>query len=111
MKIDNHTIGYILYGFIVLFLVILAIVKGKDFWHAIEGDDGKLDLIDLVGLAWVVLFPIMVLSDIFLDAHASEPVWNTMDIIMGGVILKKGAETVVSTVVNKKPNKPEDKHE
>lgn len=95
-NIENFKlVGIILYLFFITLLLILIYKKKGDFWHSIVGPDGELDPLDVVKLLWLVLFPIITLSDLFLDFKVDEIVWISLDAILFGLILRDlGAEYI-----------------
>lgn len=66
------TLAYIFY---------LTVKYRSDFWTAIKGDNGKLDIIEAVVIIWMVLFVAMTTADFALGLHASNEAWYSMDAI------------------------------
>lgn len=66
------TLGYIFY---------LTIKYRQDFWSAIKGDNGRLDIIEAVVIVWMVLFVAMITADFALGLHASNEAWYSLDAI------------------------------
>lgn len=66
------TLGYIFY---------LTVSHRSDFWSAIKGENGKLDIIEAVVIIWMVLFVAMITADFALGLHASNEAWYSLDAI------------------------------
>lgn len=66
------TLGYILF---------LTVKHKDDFWSAVKGDNGKLDIIEAVVIVWMVLFVAMITADFALGLHASNEAWYSLDAI------------------------------
>ncbi len=66
------TLGYVFY---------LTIKYREDFWSAIKGENGKLDIIEAVVIVWMVLFVAMITADFALGLHASNEAWYSLDAI------------------------------
>lgn len=66
------TVGYIFF---------LTISHKQDFWSAVKGENGKLDIIEAVVIIWMVLFVAMVTADFALGLHASNEAWYSLDAI------------------------------
>lgn len=81
-------VGTVFYIAHVGVLMFLTLVKRKDFWHAVTGEDERLDPIDLVKLVWLCLFPVVVLADLFLDFNLDKIAWASLDAILFFVILR-----------------------
>ncbi len=75
---------------ILIWFAVWILFQRRSIMHAIKGSDGKLDLVDLVTAIWLVLFPTIVLTNIFLDLHVEREVWISMDAIMFFLLGKKG---------------------
>lgn len=81
----SYEVMYYCYLSLILLLIIL---KRKDFWNAVVGGDGTFDALDLIKLVWLILFPIIVLSDLFLNLQLSSMGWGTLNAIFFGLIGK-----------------------
>ena len=88
-------LGGFLYVSHFAFITYLVAIKKQDFWYAVVGPDKRLDPLDLVKLFWLILFPIVVLADLFLDftpegrfATLENFAWGSLDAILFGVILR-----------------------
>jgi hypothetical protein len=61
-----------------------------EFWQAIKGKDGVLQIAEIAGYVWVRALPLIVLCDLFLDYEISDKAWYSLDaiffvIIAGGI--------------------------
>lgn len=75
-------LGLILFALSLLYLIWFSIKHGKGVLEGLKGRNGKWDPPEVVVLLWVILFPIMVLADVFLHYEASDNVWYSMDLIL-----------------------------
>jgi|SRR5690606_9160914 len=75
-------IAYCFFCFIVLFFIYLVKINGKDFYEAIKGTDGKLQIPEIVTIVWLILFITIVLSEVFLEKTIQDNIWYSMDVIM-----------------------------
>lgn len=113
-QLELMYLGGALYASHFVFIMYLVFVKKQDFWYAIVGPDKKLDPLDLVKLFWLILFPMVVLADLFLDftsegrfATLENFAWGSLDAILFGVILKDVAsEYLQQKQQNNKSNEP-----
>lgn len=76
-----------LIGFMIMFGVfayMLYISKKykKDLWDAVKGDNGRLEIPEMIIAISMILYPVIVLSDVFLGLHASEGVFWSLDAII-----------------------------
>lgn len=78
----NQTIGIILMFITLGYLGYNAHKKKEDLWDAITGPDHKLQLVEVAMAIWLVLFPIIVLSNIFLGTEPAPAVMFSMDLIL-----------------------------
>jgi Na+/melibiose symporter-like transporter len=100
----SQTIGIFVMFIMLLYLGYEAHVKKVDLWDAIKGPDGKLQLPEVVMALWVVLFPVIVLSNLFLGTHPDPAVMFSMDIILAiilGVKKFKDAASVTDSLKTK----------
>ena len=63
------------------------IFRRFEFWKAIKGKDGELQLTEACIYAWIRIFPVAVLSDLFFQLHLSAKVWVSLDAIFFTLIL------------------------
>ncbi len=77
---------------ILIWFAAWTVFQRKSIMDAIKGPDKRLDLVDLVTTLWLVLFPVLVLTNVFLDLHVEREVWISMDAIMLFLLGKKGYE-------------------
>lgn len=73
----------------VIAVVILLFKKKKEIWSSILGENGQLELPELIGLVWLILFPVLVLSELFFKMSVSTVVWASMDVILASVLVGK----------------------
>ncbi len=77
---------------IIIWFAVWTFIQRKDIMGAIKGPDGRMDLVDVVTAMWLVLFPLMVITNMFLDLEVKSEVWYSMDAIMAFILGKKGYE-------------------
>lgn len=97
----DKIVGYILLVIVLLLLLIIALAKRKDFWNAILGNDKKLQSAEITILLGLILFPIVVLSDVFLELHASAHVVYSLDVIILGGLTAKGHKEYIKNKSSK----------
>jgi hypothetical protein len=105
-----QTIGIIMMFCMFAYLGFEAHKRKTDLWDAIKGPDKKLQLAEVVMALWIVLFPIMVLSNLFLGLEPSPQIVFSMDIILAvilGVKKFKDAGTAVESMKRTKTEKTE----
>lgn len=66
---------------IVLFF-FLARKYGKEIIEGLKGDNGKWDAPEIITGLWIVLFPAILLANLFLDFDVSNNLWISMDVIL-----------------------------
>jgi len=75
-------IGFVIMGSVLLYLLYISIKKKKDLWEGIKGKDGVLELPEIIITICMILYPVIVLADVFLDLHATEAVFWSLDAII-----------------------------
>lgn len=75
-------IGFIIMGAVLLYLLYISIRKKKDIWEGIKGKDGILELPEIIITICMILYPVIVLADVFLGLHASEAIFWSLDAII-----------------------------
>lgn len=76
-------LGFIIMGGVYGYLFYLSRRHKTDIWDGIKGENGKLEPPEMIILISLILYPVIVLSDLFLGLHASEGVFWSLD----GIIL------------------------
>jgi hypothetical protein len=97
-------IGFILMSAVLGYMVYISRRYRKEIWEGIKGTDQKLEISEIVILIVMLLYPIVVLADVFLGLHASEGVFWSIDAIIFFALTGKVA-------MNKFGNKEEPKNE
>ena len=100
-----QAIAFLFFVYIVFMLTRLALVKGQDLWEGIKGKNKMLDPEDFAILMWTILFPVLVLSDVFLDKHAGDNIWWSMNGILALILGYKGWGKNNKDVPSVPPNK------
>lgn len=90
LQYGAQIVAFAFFAYIVIQLTRLALVKGSDLWEGIKGENGVLDPEDFAILMWTILFPVLVLSDVFLGLKAGDNIWWSMDAILAIVLGYKG---------------------
>lgn len=80
-------LGYLFFLFLVISITKIAIQKKGDLWEAIKGKDGKLQAVEIGMLIWFIFFPVLLMSELFLNLNAGEKIWYSMDGIFVALIL------------------------
>lgn len=78
----SQLIGILLMFIVLSFIAISVHLHRNQIWEAITGPDGKLSTTELIIAIWLILFPIVVLSSMFLDKTPDPAVVYTLDIIL-----------------------------
>lgn len=97
-----QTIGILMMVVMLTYLAIQAHQHKTDLWSAIEGEDGKLQLPEVVMALWVVLFPVIVLANLFLDRHPDPAIMISMDVILAIILGVKQYKAAKGAVLDKK---------
>jgi hypothetical protein len=64
---------------IIGFLLYLSFKHKSEFWEAIRGSDGKLEVPELIIAICMIIYPNVILADIFLGLHASDGIFWSLD--------------------------------
>lgn len=80
-------LGYIFFILIVVWKIGIIKRNKGELWDAIRGEDRKLQVQEIAILIWVIVFPILVLSELFLGLTVSSSVWYSMNGIFVALIL------------------------
>lgn len=78
----NSLVGYFYMFGIIIFMFSLALKYRKEVVKILFGQDGKPQLPEIVVMIWLIIFPNIVLADVFLGLHPSDGVWWSMNCIM-----------------------------
>lgn len=75
-----HTIAYIIALASLVQLFIIFFVQRKDIMLSLKGEDGKWQFLELSGLVWLVIFPVVIIVDIFgIEVH--DHTWSAMELV------------------------------
>ena len=55
---------------------------GNELIEGLKGENNKWDAPEIIIALWIVLFPAMLLSNLFLDYEISTPILASMDLIL-----------------------------
>jgi drug/metabolite transporter (DMT)-like permease len=83
-------VGYVLFFSTLGSLFFIAYKKGNDIYTAIKGENGELDSPEVVIIVWLILFPCVVLGDVFFDYKLDPIAWASMDLVLLGILGYKG---------------------
>jgi len=61
-------------------IYLIYYTKRREFFTGLKGKDLTWQLLEISGIGWYMLFPMLVVADI-LGLHASSIVWGSMDFI------------------------------
>jgi hypothetical protein len=75
-------IGYILMIGTIMVLSVFSNKHGKTIIQELKGDNNKWDAPELAIVIWLILFPVMIIADVFIQYHASQSAWYSMDLIL-----------------------------
>lgn len=75
-------IGFLMMFSIVGYMFYLSRRHRWEIWEGIKGSDGKLEAPEMIILISMILYPIVVLADVFLGLHASDGVFWSLDSII-----------------------------
>lgn len=78
----ERLIGFVIMGAVLFYLLYISVRKKKDIWEGIKGKDGVLELPEIIITICMILYPVIVLADVFLDLHATEAVFWSLDAII-----------------------------
>ena len=95
---ENQIIGYVLMLAILILFFGIGRKHGKDIVQDYKGSNKIWEAIETLILVHLILFPIMILSDVFLQLHASSYAWASMDFILFSIL---GFKTYTETKINK----------
>jgi hypothetical protein len=75
-------IGFFYMIGIIGYLSFLSIRHKNEFWEAVRGKDGKLEIPELIIAICMIIYPNLILADAFLGLHASDGVFWSIDAII-----------------------------
>lgn len=75
-------IGFFYMLGILAYISYLSIRHKDEFWSAIRGKDGKLEVPELIIAICMIIYPNLILADAFLGLHASDGVFWSIDAII-----------------------------
>lgn len=75
-------IGFFYMVGIIAYISFLSIRHKNEFWNAIKGKDGKLEVPELIIAICMIIYPNLILADAFLGLHASDGVFWSIDAII-----------------------------
>lgn len=75
-------IGFFYMIGIIAYISFLSIRHKNEFWNAIKGKDGKLEVPELIIAICMIIYPNLILADAFLGLHASDGVFWSIDAII-----------------------------
>jgi len=101
-------LGFVLMVFVLGYMLYVSRRHRKEIWEGIKGTDHKLESSEIVILIVMFLYPIVVLSDVFLGLHASEGVFWSIDAIIFFALTGKVAMNKFGTPQQNQPSKPQE---
>lgn len=75
-------IGLLLMSGILSYMFFLSRKYKKEIWDGIKGNNGKLEAPEMIILISMLLYPVIILADVFLGLHASDGVFWSIDSII-----------------------------
>jgi cation transport ATPase len=75
-------IGFFIMLGVFVYMFYISKKYKKDLWDAVKGDNNKLEVPELIVVISMILYPVIVLSDVFLGLHASEGIFWSLDSII-----------------------------
>jgi hypothetical protein len=75
-------IGFIMMSMVLIYMLYISRRHRKEIWEGIKGKDHVLEAPEIIILIVMLLYPIVVLADVFLGLHASEGVFWSIDAII-----------------------------
>jgi len=93
------------------FLFIIFFTERHDIRVGLKGKDFAWQFLELTGVVWLVMFPLLIISSL-LGNHADREAWNALEIIFGIGVAGKGYYKYVDKPKNKEevketPKEPE----
>lgn len=102
-------IGFFYMVGILMYISYLSIKHKNEFWEAIRGTDGKLEVPELIIAICMIIYPNLVLADAFLGLHASDGVFWSLDaIILFALTGRVAINRFGSNTIDPKKEKPKD---
>jgi len=90
------TTTFILYLISLGFFLFLLVTNKKGIGNAVKGGDGRLDLIDVVKLVWLLLFTLGFLSCLYLGLIIQEAVWYSLDVVFLVLVANDGGKSYIA---------------
>ena len=75
-------VAYLMFLATVFSFTFIAWVKRKDIWNGAKGENNKLETPELIVLAWLILFIVLILVNLFFGLELAAPYWVSMDLIL-----------------------------
>lgn len=89
-------VGYVIAAGALVHLMIQTFIHRKGLAEGLRGEDGRWQFIEWAQLVWAVLFPTLVICDLY-GLHASIHVWTSVDAVylisVGGKVGSKYFES------------------
>lgn len=73
-------LGHIIAIVCILQIYVIYYIKRNEFFQGLRGRDLTWQLLEISGIGWYLLFPMLVVTDLF-GLHADTKVWASMDTI------------------------------
>lgn len=85
----SKLVGYVIAILALVQLFVIFFLERKKIIEDLRGKDLKWQFLELSGIAWLVLFPTVVICDL-LGVHMDAFAWASMDFIYAAGIAGKG---------------------
>jgi len=95
-------VAILLFGLVLVILGYLVIVKGKEVWKGILGEDKILQAAEMAVVLFLLLLPVLIICDVVLGLKASDQIWITMDVICGSGVFGSAIKKAGRNNNNKK---------
>jgi hypothetical protein len=99
-------IGFVLAIIALIQLFVIFFVNRKNITTDLRGKDLTWQFAELSGIAWLVLFPVLVVCDLF-GVQAAPVVWASMDTIYLINVMGRSANKFIETKFGGKSNPSE----
>ena len=98
-----HKIAYILAILAIIQLFFVFFFNRKDIMHDLRGKDMMWQFLELSGIVWLVVFPVVVVVDI-LGVEIHSHTWTALELVYFMNLGAKASHKYIDQKFNKKEN-------
>lgn len=103
----SQILAYILFFTVLGWFGVFSFRHGSGIVDDLKGSDKRWQPEEVIIIVWLFIFPVLVISDLFLNLEASDKVWYGMDLILLFALGGKGYRDNIRAKHRKEQNNEE----